>query len=69
MLKSVIGIYHLVINPFEDDLLLAGTASVASEDFASWASTSETIVVEALRAPGFEFVVKKSYMFAFRSLE
>ena len=46
------------INLFEDDLLLAGTASVASEDLASWASTSETIVVEALRAPEFEFVVK-----------
>ena len=46
------------INPFEDDSLLAGTALVASEDFASWASTSETIVVEALRAPQFEFVVE-----------
>ena len=46
------------INPFEDNSLLAGTASVASEGLESWASTSETIVVEALRAPEFEFVVK-----------
>ena len=57
------------INPFEDDLLLAGTASVASEDFASWASTSETIVVEALRAPELSLLSETSYMFAFRSLE
>ena len=33
------------INPFEDDLLLAGTTSVASEGLESWASTSETNVL------------------------